>query len=166
MKTRIDREHWERKEYFDFFGSFGEPFWGINFSVDISGVREFAADSRISLFTCLLYGIMKAANAQENFRYRIEENDIVLYDRIHPSFTVAREDRSFCFAFTEYTENFQVFAENLAKEIAKDERAFHFGKRPAGGCRSFFSNSVDSVYGSHTCQEFCVPGQCRKDLDG
>ena len=119
MKTRIDREHWERKEYFDFFGSFGEPFWGINFSVDISGVREFADDSRISLFTCLLYGIMKAANAQENFRYRIEENDIVLYDRIHPSFTVAREDRSFCFAFTEYTENFQVFAENLAKEIAR-----------------------------------------------
>ena len=119
MKTRIDREHWERKEYFDFFGSFGEPFWGINFSVDISGVREFAADSRISLFTSLLYGIMKAANAQENFRYRIEENDIVLYDRIHPSFTVAREDRSFCFAFTEYTENFQVFAENLAKEIAR-----------------------------------------------
>ena len=50
---------------------------------------------------------MKAANAQENFRYRIEENDIVLYDRIHPSFTVAREDRSFCFAFTEYTGNFQ-----------------------------------------------------------
>ncbi len=31
MKTRIDREHWERREYFDFFGSFGEPFWGINF---------------------------------------------------------------------------------------------------------------------------------------
>ena len=106
-------------EYFDFFGSFTEPFWGINFFVDVSGAREFAADSRISLFTCLLYGIMKAANAQENFRYRIEENDIVLYDRIHPSFTVAREDRSFCFAFTEYTENFQVFAENLAKEIAR-----------------------------------------------
>ena len=136
MKTRIDREHWERKEYFDFFGSFGEPFWGINFSVDISGVREFAADSRISLFTCLLYGIMKAANAQENFRYRIEENDIVLYDRIHPSFTVAREDRSFCFAFTEYTENFQVFAENLAKEIARVKKMKGL-RKTTGGRMSF-----------------------------
>ena len=58
---------------------------------------------------------MKAANRIEEFRYRIEDGNIVLYDRINASPTIGREDGSFGFGYFGYSEDREEFVEGALK---------------------------------------------------
>ena len=62
---------------------------------------------------------IKALNRVENFRYRIIDGEIWVFDRVHASSTVGRKDHTFGFAFFEVTDDFASFAENAEKKIAE-----------------------------------------------
>lgn len=65
-------------------------------------------------------------NDLENFRYRARDGEVLLYDRVDPSFNVLDEDEElFYFAHTEYTPNFRVFDAGVeaAKKTALSERS-------------------------------------------
>lgn len=55
---------------------------------------------------------MQAVNATEEFRYRIEGDDVACYDVIHATSTIGREDGTFGFSFIEYFDNRDLFIEN------------------------------------------------------
>lgn len=87
----------------------------MNFSTEWtipSGERSFrsilpecyleAKKRRTSFFLCSLHRILTAVNRIEAFRYRIENGEVVCYDRIHASPTIGREDGSFGYGFFEY----------------------------------------------------------------
>ena len=59
---------------------------------------------------------MKAINEIENFKYRIEHGKVNLYDTIHASATMMREDKTFGFSFIDYDEDLYVFLRNIASE--------------------------------------------------
>jgi chloramphenicol O-acetyltransferase type A len=65
-----------------------------------------------------MFESIKAVNQVENFRYRIIDKDIWLFDCIHASTTVGRPDGTFGFALFEYTEDFNVFQKNANEQIA------------------------------------------------
>ena len=58
-----------------------------------------------SFFLYSLHKILRAANAIDEFRYRVEDGNIVLYDLIGASPTIGREDGSFGFGVFEYHED-------------------------------------------------------------
>ena len=72
-----------------------------------------------SFFLYSLHRILKAANRIEEFRYRIEDGNIVLYDRINASPTIGREDGSFGFGYFGYSEDREEFVEGALKDICR-----------------------------------------------
>ena len=58
---------------------------------------EKAKSHENSVFVYYLHKTIAAVNQVENFRYRIEENEVVLYDEIDASSTIMREDKTFGF---------------------------------------------------------------------
>jgi chloramphenicol O-acetyltransferase type A len=66
-----------------------------------------------------MYQSIKAVNRVENFRYRIIDGQVYLFDVVHPSTTVARKDNSFGFALFEYSDSFGTFSINAKKKIAE-----------------------------------------------
>ncbi|RTL14004.1 MAG: chloramphenicol acetyltransferase, partial [Flavobacteriaceae bacterium] len=82
MKQKIDISSWNRKEHFEFFNTFEEPFFGITTSIDMTIAYEKAKAMQIPFFVYYLHKTIAAVNQVENFRYRIEENEVVLYDEI------------------------------------------------------------------------------------
>lgn len=117
MYTVVDQASWKRQEIFSFFNTFEEPFFGITAQVSVINCMQFAQNHNIPFFLCYLYSAMKAVNDTEAFRYRIVENQVVLFDNIHVSSTIGREDGSFGFSFIEWNTSLESFLSIAQKEI-------------------------------------------------
>ena len=115
MKKEIDILNWNRKEHYLFFKDFEEPFFGINVNVDCTKAHEKSKSLGYSFFLYYLHKSLVAINSMESFRYRIEEDKVLLYELIHASTTVLRPDNTFGFADIEFRTNFNEFQENAKK---------------------------------------------------
>ena len=119
MKQKIDISTWNRKEHFEFFCTFEEPFFGITTPIDMTIAYEKAKAMQIPFFVYYLHKTIVAVNQVENFRYRIEENEVVLYDEIDASATIIREDKTFGFSFMKFHSDIQDFAKIAQIEIER-----------------------------------------------
>lgn len=119
MKHLIDLETWSRKEHFRFFGSMDDPFFGLTAPVDVTDIYREAKADNASFFLYSLHRIIRAVNAIEAFRYRVEDGQPVCYDAIHVGSTIGREDGSFGFGFFPYSPDRAAFIEGAEREISR-----------------------------------------------
>ncbi|MET0299909.1 MAG: chloramphenicol acetyltransferase [Flavitalea sp.] len=119
MRTKIDIENWIRKDHFRLFTRFEEPFFGVTVNIDCTGGYKNAKEQGVSFFLYYLYRALKAANSIENFRYRIFEDEVFLYDKTHASPTINRPDGSFGFGYMDYEEDEKLF---IDKAMVEKER--------------------------------------------
>ncbi len=119
MKQKLDLETWNRKEHFEFFNKMEEPFFGITTNIDCTIGYENAKKFGISFFTYYLHKTLMAVNKVENFRYRIIDNEVYVFDAIDASATIMRDDKTFGFYHIKFEENLKVFSENTIKEIER-----------------------------------------------
>lgn len=119
MKQKINLATWNRKEHFEFFSTFEEPFFSITTPIDMTIAYEKAKTLEIPFFVYYLHKTIAAVNQVENFRYRIEENEVVLYDKIDASSTIMREDKTFGFSFMKFHSDIHEFCKTVATEIER-----------------------------------------------
>ncbi|MVN89576.1 chloramphenicol acetyltransferase [Mucilaginibacter aquatilis] len=119
MKHILDLDKWPRKQHFEFFQQFEEPFYGVTVNVDLTLAYEHAKSAGISLFIYYLYQALGAANMVTPFRYRIEDDEVVVYDEVHASATINRPDSTFGFSHINYHPSFERFLEGAELEIAR-----------------------------------------------
>lgn len=119
----IDINSWNRKEHFEFFSTFDEPFFGVVTEVDCTRAYEKSKENGCSFFAYYLYQSLKAVNQTEEFRCRILDGKPVLYNTIHASATIGREDGTFGFSFIIYNPDFEKFCENLNKEVRSTQNS-------------------------------------------
>jgi chloramphenicol O-acetyltransferase type A len=94
-----------------------EPFYGITTTIDCTKGYNESKKLGISFFTYYLHQTLMAVNAVENFRLRICNEEVFLFDSISASATVMRADQTFGFSLMEFTENMQDFATIVSTEI-------------------------------------------------
>ncbi|WP_333875431.1 chloramphenicol acetyltransferase [Flavobacterium sp.] len=119
MKQKLHLDTWNRKEHFHFFKQMEEPFFGITTRVDCTKAYANAKATGVSFFTNYLHKTLVAVNSIENFRYRIIDDEVYVFDRIDASATILREDKTFGFSLMEYSKDFIEFAEITRKEIER-----------------------------------------------
>ncbi|MDI1254611.1 MAG: chloramphenicol acetyltransferase [Flavobacterium sp.] len=164
MKQFLDIENWPRKEHFHFFRKFEEPFFGATVTIDCTKSYQNAKVAGNSFFLYYLHKTLVAVNTIEAFRYRIENDAVVVYDRIDVSATISREDGSFGFSWIKYDSNFDVFEKGALAEIERiknttglftrefnDDNLIHFSAIPW----------VDFTSLSHA-RSFILPDSCPK----
>ena len=118
-KRVIDIAEWDRKEHYAFFGNMPDPFFGLTAKVDFTDCYRRAKSCGKSFFLYSLHGILKVLNSIPEFRYRIEDGNVVQYDCIGASPTIAREDGSFGFAYFNWDEDLDRFVDAATAEIAR-----------------------------------------------
>ena len=119
MKKKIDTNQWIRKEHYHFFSQFEEPFFGVTVSVDCTKAYEAAHRHGRSFFLYYLYRALKAANSIENFRYRIIEKEVYLFEQVNASPTIKRPNGTFGFAYMDYTADEVVFHNSALRETER-----------------------------------------------
>ncbi len=117
MKRKLDLTSWYRKEHFDFFNSMNDPFTGVVAHVDCSRALQTANEMQTSFWLYYLHKSLAAANQTEEFRYRIEGNEVVCYERVHAGTTVDNADKTFRFAFLDYFENYTDFLNEAVPKV-------------------------------------------------
>lgn len=135
MKKLLDIEKWNRKDHFNFFNNFEEPFFGITVDLDCTLAYRKSKELKVSFFQYYLHKALTAANNVEPFRYRIIDNRVWVYDQVNSSAVINRIDGTFGFCFIDYYEDFRVFYTNAIIEIEKIKQST--------GLR--FSNSGENV---------------------
>ncbi len=119
MKNKLNLESWPRREHFEFFRKFEEPFFGLVANVDVTKAYAVAKKKDVSFFLYYVHKVAAAVNGVEAFRYRIAGDEVFVYDRIDVSATLTREDNTFGFSLIEYHNNFNEFEVSAKKEIER-----------------------------------------------
>ena len=119
MRKEIILENWHRKDHFDFFSQFDEPFFGLTTRVDCTHAYEKSRDKNHSFFLYYLHQSLVAANQIEPFRYRISEGKVFTYEVINASPTINREDGTFGFSYMKFHRDFETFVSEAKIEIEK-----------------------------------------------
>ena len=112
----LDVNSWNRKEHFHFFNQFSDPFFGVTISMDVTNAYAFSKKCKYSFFIVYLHACMKAINAIENFRYRIKDDKVLIYERIDVSPTILRPNQTFGFSYVFFDKDLKVFNHNFQQE--------------------------------------------------
>lgn len=129
MKESLDLNKWSRKEHFNFFKDFEEPFFGVTVDIACTTAYKQCKKQDTSFFLYYLHKSLIAANTIEPFRYRIENEKVYIYDKVHASPTINRPDGTFGFAYMDYYYDFNRFSNKAKKEIENVQNAQ--GLKPA-----------------------------------
>jgi chloramphenicol O-acetyltransferase type A len=117
MRT-IDVKTWSRRTHFEFYNGFDHPHFGMCANVDLTSFYRRVKELDTSITTAIVYVLSRAANAIQEFRYRIRDGEVVEHDVVHPSITVLTDDDLFSFCTIDYVEDFSDFAVRAAETVA------------------------------------------------
>jgi chloramphenicol O-acetyltransferase type A len=138
----VDIDSWNRREHYQFFNQFEEPFFGITTELNCTAAYQYCKAEQISFFLYYLYQALAAAQKIENFRYRIVDGKVHLFEQINASPTIMRPDGTFGFSYMDYSEDFDTFYANaiLVRDTVKvgtgltpavsGENVIHFSTLP------------------------------------
>ncbi len=112
----INVDAWARKEQFEFFRTYDEPFTGVVVEVNVTKCYSSAKENKQSFFQRYLHASLKAAIAIPAFRLRIVDEEVRRYKLLHGSVVILRPDRSFGFSHISYDDDFLIFSKNFQAE--------------------------------------------------
>ena len=118
MGDYLDLQNWTRRELFEFFIDYANPYFNVCTRVDVTELVAFVRgrpDLKISL--ALHYFALRVANEIEPFRYRLKDRRIFIYDVINGGTTVLLPNESFAYAYFDYQVDFEKFVTNMGKAV-------------------------------------------------
>lgn len=124
MKEKFDTENWNRRDAYLYFRDYINPFASATFNVDITALWDYSRKRGYSINLANTYVAARLCNEIMNFRLRIEDRQVVLYDVTHPGQTVGYPDGSYTNCFMEYKPTLAQFDRD-----EKDHLAVHKEKR-------------------------------------
>lgn len=120
----LDLDAWPRREHFEFFRRYEQPFFNICAEVDVAGlVRRCRAPGGPSFFLASLFFSLTAVNEVEELHYRIRGDGVLVHDVVHGGSTVLRRDGTFDFAYFDFVPDLDRFVREGAEVLRRFETA-------------------------------------------
>ncbi|MEN0054830.1 MAG: chloramphenicol acetyltransferase [Mucilaginibacter sp.] len=119
MKQKLNLDTWNRKEHFNFFKTFEEPFYGVVVNIDCTKAYHISKENGQSFFWYYVHKSLTAVNALEPFKYRIYGDEVFLYEQINAGPTIGRANGTFGFSYIDYHPSFHEFVIGANKEIER-----------------------------------------------
>ena len=112
---KIDRNNWERKEYFEHYFANVPCTYSMTVKLDITGIRE----RQIKLYPAMLYYLTTVVNRHSEFRTSFnEDNELGIYSEMIPCYTVFHKDtETFSNIWTVYTSTIEEFIAEYENDI-------------------------------------------------
>lgn len=114
---KLDMQNWPRSEHFKFFSTFNHPHFNMCVNIDLTRFQPYIKRHGFSFTVTMVYMISRAANAVQEFRYRIQDGEIVVHDTVSPSVTILANDDLFSFCTIDYSQDFNAFADRASRQI-------------------------------------------------
>jgi chloramphenicol O-acetyltransferase type A len=95
-------ESYYRQAVFDFFRSYRHPFYAVTFELEATALKALCEARSWPVYRNLCYFFARAMQPLEDFRYRVRDGTIVLYDTLEVAATLPAPDGLFSFAYLGY----------------------------------------------------------------
>jgi chloramphenicol O-acetyltransferase type A len=118
MAEYLDTTNWARRDLFEFFRSYDNPYFNICTRLDVTKLLALLRQRPgVSVSLTYHYFALRIANEIEPFRYRLREGRVFVHDRINGGTTVLLPNESFTFAYFEYEKEFEKFISAAARSV-------------------------------------------------
>ncbi|MFA5403615.1 MAG: CatA-like O-acetyltransferase [Ignavibacteria bacterium] len=128
----INPKNWKRKKHFEFFRKFKFPHFNICTEIEITETYHYTRRNKTSIFSGVLFAVMKTCNHFEEFRYRIKGQRIKVYDIVHPGTTVLADNDLYSNCIFNFTEPFEKFLNEYKIASAKIKKIINVGEGQKG----------------------------------
>ncbi|MNW52983.1 Chloramphenicol acetyltransferase [compost metagenome] len=126
----IDTNSWKRKLHCEIFRNALQPQYNVCLELDISNFLKKVKENKWSFSLAFIHTITKCANQIEEFRYRFLNDEVVLYDTIHTSFTYLNaETELFKVVNVPMIDDIDEFIE-IAKKTIENQEGYITGPVP------------------------------------
>ena len=123
----IDLENWERKTHYLFFKRMDYPQYLICKNIDITNFLTILKEKEFSFYYAMIFAATYVINHTDAFKYRIEGDNVVYHEMIHPSFTAMSEGTDlFKMVTVDMTEDMETFIESARKKADSQKEYFVF----------------------------------------
>jgi len=117
--TLLNVTEWKRKNHFNFYKNFVDPYFNICCQLDVSNAVTFAKSNKISVFFTLLYLSAKVCNQISAFKLRLTmAQDVEQYQLVQPAATLLNIDDTFTFCNFDFENDLFTFVNKA--EIARE----------------------------------------------
>ena len=131
MARYLDVKSWARRDLFEFFLSYDNPYFNICTRLDVTNLlAHLRGRPEISVSLTYYYIALRVANECEPFRYRLREDRVIVYDVIHGGTTVMLPNESFSYAYFEYNEDSEQFMTEARRSISEVQAGNVFKPTP------------------------------------
>lgn len=117
MGEYLDMATWPRRELFEFFIAYSDPYFNVSACVDVTKLVALARERNIKISLAVHYFGLRIANDIEPFRYRLKDGKVFVYDVIHGGTTVLRPNETFAYAYFDYQSDFEKFVNDMGKAV-------------------------------------------------
>lgn len=110
----IDKNNWERLEYFEYYLKNIPCTYSLSTKIDISNIIS----KKYKLYPTMIFAISTIVNKYDEFKIFLDDNNICVYDKLHPCYTVFnKETKLFSNLWTEYENDYKKFYKNYENDI-------------------------------------------------
>ena len=123
MKEKVNIENWERKEAFNFFSKFNDPYASVTTIINVDKLLNYAKDNKLSFYGIMSYVVLKTINDLNEYKYVLEDDGVYKYNQINMSFSVLKNNNILNFSRTVLYNDFEIFIKDFidAKNEAESE---------------------------------------------
>ena len=110
----INKEKWERTEYFEHYFSKIPSTFSMTVKLDITKIKE----SDEEFYPKILHLLSQVVNNHDEFKTALNsEGEIGIYDQLNPSYTIFHKDsETFSNLWTEYSDDYEEFYQSYLKD--------------------------------------------------
>ena len=113
----IDINTWERKEIFEFYKDYEQPFFNITANIDVTNLYKYSKKNNYSFFLSCLFISTKVANSIDAFKIRLENNKPIIFDKINTGSTILKDNNTFFFMYLDFINDVKTFIYESEKQI-------------------------------------------------
>ena len=118
--TSVDLSRWARKEHFEVFQSFAECTFNQTVQLDITVLLENIKEAGWKFYPTIIFLLAKVVNRHAEFRMAIKNNELVIWDEVHPNYTIFHnETETFSSLWSHYDGNIDHFQDAYSEDVAR-----------------------------------------------
>lgn len=124
----IDLEKWPGKKHYLWFKNYPLPYYSVTSNIDITLFYQYIKKHQLPFFIPLMFILNKALNEIEEMRLRIVDDQVVLYDTIHPAYTIMTNQGIFENCESDFDNSFATYFFHAKRAIDEVKKGVNLNK--------------------------------------
>ncbi|EMV8865004.1 hypothetical protein AADS59_004879, partial [Escherichia coli] len=116
------QHHRHRKEHFEAFQSVAQCTYNQTVQLDITAFLKTVKKNKHKFYPAFIHILARLMNAHPEFRMAMKDGELVIWDSVHPCYTVFHEQtETFSSLWSEYHDDFRQFLHIYSQDVAGND---------------------------------------------